>query len=305
MADATVKNLKESKFLPELTFDYTIEKQEVDCIDGLNYVTEAGNILLSLNNAQVTYVYVGEDEDEEFDWNTYEWVTKTVYTGLVVLEDETGAILLDDYSLAASVKKGTVLDGELNLIAEADPYDETTISFRLPTYDEDGEAYADNAMLIMLAPTEDVKPLEVNDETVDDYMFNYNWRLAQFEGTIKVEEGYSGDDYYVNIPIMGNDYGILDALHAFGEDEYSKLHDGDEVVFVGYMYDFSLDLGWYSMSATYLSPISITVKSDDTTGISKVEADGNAKVFYNLNGQKVKADKKGLYIQDGKKVIVK
>lgn len=56
-----------------------------------------------------------------------------------------------------------------------------------------------------------------------------------------------------------------------------------------------------------LDHISITKTGeyDITTGIKNVEKIQNAGVIYNLNGQVVKATKKGLYIQNGKKFVVK
>ena len=43
----------------------------------------------------------------------------------------------------------------------------------------------------------------------------------------------------------------------------------------------------------------------ETTGISSVKAELTMGEVYNLNGQRVSAPRKGLYIMDGKKVIVK
>ena len=48
------------------------------------------------------------------------------------------------------------------------------------------------------------------------------------------------------------------------------------------------------------------VFGDEATGISSVERNDNAKeAYYNLNGQRVMAPAKGLYIVNGKKVIIK
>lgn len=48
----------------------------------------------------------------------------------------------------------------------------------------------------------------------------------------------------------------------------------------------------------------ITMSFDDPTGINEVKAVEDGK-FYNLSGQQVKPEKKGLYIQNGKKKIIK
>lgn len=49
------------------------------------------------------------------------------------------------------------------------------------------------------------------------------------------------------------------------------------------------------------------IKGFDPTGINGIEADGNGKrnVYYDLNGHRLSAPKKGLNIINGKKVIVK
>jgi len=48
---------------------------------------------------------------------------------------------------------------------------------------------------------------------------------------------------------------------------------------------------------------------DETTGIESVQGEGvkvnGSENYYNLNGQRVAQPTKGLYIQNGKKVIVK
>ncbi len=66
----------------------------------------------------------------------------------------------------------------------------------------------------------------------------------------------------------------------------------------------------YLHIATSLAPAANSrmslVFEDETTGIQKVEsAESNAKTYYNLSGQRVAAPAKGLYIVNGKKVIIK
>ena len=58
---------------------------------------------------------------------------------------------------------------------------------------------------------------------------------------------------------------------------------------------------------TYAGARSLTVAFDDeTTGINSVNGEGiKGNGFYNLNGQRVESPTKGLYIMNGKKVILK
>jgi hypothetical protein len=47
------------------------------------------------------------------------------------------------------------------------------------------------------------------------------------------------------------------------------------------------------------------VFGDETTGIDTIAADKTAEGIYNMNGQRVAAPAKGLYIVNGKKVVLK
>lgn len=49
------------------------------------------------------------------------------------------------------------------------------------------------------------------------------------------------------------------------------------------------------------------IKSIESTGIIGIEADGNGRreVYYDLNGRRLNAPRKGLNIINGKKVIIK
>ena len=45
--------------------------------------------------------------------------------------------------------------------------------------------------------------------------------------------------------------------------------------------------------------------ADENTGIQTVNTEKNAEGIFNLNGQKVMKTQKGLYIMNGKKVVIK
>lgn len=51
----------------------------------------------------------------------------------------------------------------------------------------------------------------------------------------------------------------------------------------------------------------LNIKGFDPTGINGIEADGNGRrnVYYDLNGRRISAPRKGLNIINGKKVIIK
>ena len=50
--------------------------------------------------------------------------------------------------------------------------------------------------------------------------------------------------------------------------------------------------------------ITVTLSLNNTTGISNVRTDEESDVYYSLNGQRVDSPSKGIYIRNGKKVIL-
>ena len=52
------------------------------------------------------------------------------------------------------------------------------------------------------------------------------------------------------------------------------------------------------------SNITVTLSLNNTTGISSVRTDARKDVYYSLNGQRVEYPSKGIFIRNGKKVIL-
>ena len=52
------------------------------------------------------------------------------------------------------------------------------------------------------------------------------------------------------------------------------------------------------------SNISVTLSLSNTTGISNVHSDEERGAYYSLNGQRVENPSKGIFIKNGKKVIL-
>jgi len=50
--------------------------------------------------------------------------------------------------------------------------------------------------------------------------------------------------------------------------------------------------------------ITVTLSLSNTTGINSVRSDAESGVYYSLNGQQVEKPTKGIYIKNGKKVIL-
>ena len=63
---------------------------------------------------------------------------------------------------------------------------------------------------------------------------------------------------------------------------------------------------WLAIPKTDASTRGYGLEGEGTTAINKVAVDNESNdVFYNLNGQRVAAPSKGLYIKNNKKVVIK
>ena len=62
---------------------------------------------------------------------------------------------------------------------------------------------------------------------------------------------------------------------------------------------------WLAIPKDKASTRGYSLEDNGTTGINKVAADNENDVYYNLNGQRIAAPTKGLYIINNKKVIIK
>ena len=51
---------------------------------------------------------------------------------------------------------------------------------------------------------------------------------------------------------------------------------------------------------------SLDIDEDDTTGLSRISLDDDSAVWHNINGQRIsKPSRKGVYIMNGQKVVIK
>ncbi|MCD8298018.1 MAG: Ig-like domain-containing protein [Prevotella sp.] len=149
-----------------------------------------------------------------------------------------------------------------------------------------------------------------------------NAMLEFNEDFAELYEDY-GDDYD-KIVVLDTSDNIVASASADDEDSWEPIYDEeDEDVKIGFTFTLSstitepgrylyiIPAGYFCLgSLTNLSSqFSATVYVDgeeDTTGISSVlqntVSDG---VYYNLSGQRVTAPSKGVYILNGKKLLVK
>ena len=63
-----------------------------------------------------------------------------------------------------------------------------------------------------------------------------------------------------------------------------------------------------SLLGSYNNARSLSYSFDDeegTTGINDINGDTDRGTFYNLNGQRINSPRKGIYLRNGKKMIIK
>ena len=150
------------------------------------------------------------------------------------------------------------------------------------------------------------------------YLIQTEQDIAQFTVSSKLSEvvaspessiTYWDDEEEENVK-YGWFYGVYKAGTVIPEDNLFLHSEGDgdskfwfsnaktkSKAFRGY---FRLK-GVTSTSA----PILMLFVDDNVTGISSVKNDQNSENFYNLNGQRIVNPQKGMFIKDGKKVIIK
>ncbi len=119
----------------------------------------------------------------------------------------------------------------------------------------------------------------------------------------EVSLDYGNANYYIN-DTKGSKDGQLQVYRGYYLEnakftEEEQLNLGDEVILFGTLKDYN---GTQEITNSYIHSL-----NGKTTGINavKVDNDWNSKVIYNLAGQRVTTPKKGLYIINGKKVVIK
>ncbi|MBR1547296.1 MAG: hypothetical protein IJ637_01030 [Prevotella sp.] len=197
-----------------------------DNIAALKLATQGGDAKVQLSNAQITYA--GITHDDYFGDNEY-----------VIIEDATGAFLLENAGLADYVETGDVLNGKLNLTVDATWAQYGIISFT-------GSSTTLTSNISISSGT--ISPLLITEDNMDDYTSDYDWRLVKFSGVT-----FNADDSSITLPVFG-EFSIMDMFNAVTE----LPADGATVDFVGYLYYYPM------LDGTYIQPVSITVKAPET-----------------------------------------
>lgn len=157
------------------------------------------------------------------------------------------------------------------------------------------------AILITISTNADPGQGSANDEVlVDDIALIYNAKLASLLVKGQELEGFNPDkkEYEVN---FGNDLITIDDFVGIPDGCAALVINKVEPTDTGYKAIVKVLPGDMENITEYV----LNVKST-ASAISQVkEEQTKNNVIYNLNGQQVKTAKKGLYIVNGKKVVVK
>ena len=239
------------------------------------YTGDISNVVVTLNDAKVTYA----GTVQSLDMTTWE----PVEVDVVVFEDASAGIMFQGSGLGNFVSAGQVLNGQLALGNVESVWGD--ISAKLTESGIEGVTVTDG----------EVAPLVLSDDNLLEYLAAPDWHLVELaDVTFKVVAGeYSENTYLVSDQI--GEIGIMDVLGANVEIPEGAMKADTAV---GYVYSL------YGGMITAFQPVSFTILV--TTGGENMKANAAADApMYNLNGVRVAAPQKGIYIQNGKKVVVK
>lgn len=214
-------------------------------------------------------------------------VTKLKLTNAIVtfvngkdmfVSDATGSI--DFYNCSLTYTAGQVLNGTATV--KYAPYKNTPEI----TSVTDNEFVATDGE----ATPKEVAVADVNIEKVCDYV--------KVSGTVSIEETTSGDktytDYYL-VDESNNKVMIYRKWTSLDGTDLTTLNNGDTATVTGIVLPFNdtVEIGIITLEST-------------SSGIENISADTtNDGPIYNVAGQRVEKAVKGIYIQNGKKFIVK
>ena len=242
-----------------------------------------GYFTLNLTNAKITYVGTKDTPSVDDDGNDI-----TVATDVVVIEDATGATMLQGTGLGNKVKKGDAVDADIVLSTVED-------FFGIVTVVATENTAASLETLRITAGT--AQPTEITEANVNEWMNDFEWRYVKFNDvTISVVDGDYSKEYSAYIDVLEDNVSLSTMyLKAVPQDQFPA--NGQKRNIEGYYVTYMGMMTWFE----------VTKFETPATGISQAKADTDAEsVYYNLRGMRVAAPQKpGLYIKDGKKVMVK
>ncbi|MBQ8097638.1 MAG: Ig-like domain-containing protein [Prevotella sp.] len=226
------------------------------------------NVVLSLADAKVTYV----GTIETYDYNTWEEVEADV----VVLEDATGGIMLQNSGLGTLIEKGQVLNGKIALSIES-------------VWGEISATLTDGIEGLTVTDGE-ATPLLITDDNLFDFLGNPDWRYIELKDvTFKLVSGTYGDDLYLVSEQLG-EIALQDVLGVIDLEELVGVEGAESVT--GYVYSL------YGGLVTAFQIVEIT-QTPEVATIAEFKAT-TGKVKLTLTDAQVNLvdEDYGIFIQD-------
>ena len=231
----------------------------------LEKATDYDDVLITFNDAVVTAS--APDIDGQGD--------------AFVVEDATGAMRFFNTGQAPKLKAGDVLNGTVQFYLDYSPYGSALIG---------GDKTADGFDQLTITHGT-VSPLVVSDDNVEEYIYDYDWRLARFTGA-NIYKVDAEEDAYIYLDIIGDEVAVFDLLQL----QLPTPANGQEVEIVGYLFDL---FGSY-----YLQPLDYIVDGV-STNVASLRTPATLSATYDLSGRRVSTPRRGIVIQGGRKLMLK
>ena len=220
-------------------------------------------LLVNFHDAVVTAVSLGSDDQGD----------------AVVVEDATGAIRLFRVGIADRLQPGDVLNGTLALYIDYSPFGSALIA---------SERTEETFSQLTIGHTE-VTPLAIDDDNIEDYVLDYDWRLVRFSGDNTFQLSSEGEPR-VYLDILGDQVPVFDVLQT----QLPDPENGQTVEVVGYLFDL--------LGSLYLQPLDYIIDGV-STGVQSSRAAAAPGVVFDLQGRRVSPTHRGLVISGGRKVL--
>ena len=260
----------------------------LDAKNLVDHADDSDDVIVHFHDALVTAVSPGVDGQGD----------------AVVVEDATAAMRLFRVGLADRLKAGDVLNGSVQLYLDYSPFGGSALI---------GGDKTDETFATLTITEGTVTPMAVGDDNLEEYIFNYDWRLVRFTGNNKVVASSHEGEYEIYLDILGDQVPIFDLLQL----GVPIPDDGSQQVeVVGYLFDL---LGNY-----YLQPLDFIVDGmslgidSPRTAAQPSPATAHPSPAYDLSGRrlsggsrlqvpgsKFQAPRSSLKVQNGRKVIQK
>ena len=249
-------------------------------------------LVATADNIQAAKDFVAAAEDfEDLRVTFHDAVVTAVSAGTdgqdaIIVEDKTAAMRLFRIGLADRLKPGDVLNGTLQLYVDYSAYGSALVA---------GDLTEQTFAQLTVTPGE-ATPLTVGDDNIEDYIYDYDWRLVRFTGNNHFQNTSADEDAYIYLDILGDRVPVFDILLT----DLPRPDDGQQFEVVGFLFNI--------LDGFYLQPLQYIVDGQSTAVRSIPAAPSIAtttKPAYDLQGRRIAAPHSSLVIVDGRKLLLK